>query len=326
MFFYVGDIHLEKISGVIHNGLELQFQALAKIFRLAKSSGASHVVFGGDIFDTPRPKQSTVVSFLNIVRQSGIPCSAILGNHDFGSAFEHSLEMAKFAQDWVNITVYTEPTVAKIDGQKIWMCPHPYIEEPPRGVELCVGHFPWKNARADNGYIHKTGACPRTGYWLMSDFHEPQHGKRYVYAGSITQLTFGETPGKGYLRIEGKDVQFVRLKPNYIMEQSTVSDEKELRALAGKKRDGVPVYYSVDFSDGFIPAAGWQRKYPHIIPRRYSGKKKDAEASTAAARFILSTNPLDGLPDWLASKDGLTKAGRKWALSKAKAYEAKARA
>lgn len=323
----IGDIHLEKLNGAIPGALRLQLDALRRILRYGYQSGARHAVLLGDVFDTAHPRQSTQVALADVLNTFDMTYHVIPGNHDRPEIDVHGLEVFEwiFKKNTIKGTFYDEPTLAKIDGHRYWMCPHPFIEDQPSRAILSFGHFAWKGAKRDNGTKHPGGSMPK-GTWVLGDFHEPQSGKRYTYAGSITQTSFGETPNKGYLKIDGKDVQFVKIKPSYLMEQASASCEGELKALAGGKRDGIPVYYSVDFSDGFIPHAGWQKRYPHIMPRRYTGKKRDADASSgSSARFILSMDPLDGLSDWLAGKDELTKAGRKWAMAKAKTYEARAR-
>lgn len=325
MILGIGDLHIEKLDGVIPNGSRLQLRALEKVLSLGRKSGARHAVMLGDLFDSSMPSQDSVLALLRVMADSDMTFHILLGNHDRPEIDEHSLKVHKWVLDskLLKGKVYDTPEVVKLDGGSYWMCPHPYIEPAPSKVNLSFGHFAWHGAVADNGYRMKSGASP-AGNWVLGDFHTPSSGKRYTYAGSLTQLTFGENPDKGYLEIDGSKVTFKPLSPavaGYVMKNVSVHSDKELTKLKPRKlRDGTRVFYHATFEGGYQPKAGWQQDFPHIIRHSHGLKTINEERRVAAARFMLSEDPLEGLPAWLGSRE-MEKPDRKRAMSLAKSIK-----
>lgn len=63
-----------------------RIEAIRRIGDLVRSRKAEFVVVAGDVFDSPRPTQSTVSAACSAIGELGVPVYAIPGNHDHGGA------------------------------------------------------------------------------------------------------------------------------------------------------------------------------------------------------------------------------------------------
>ena len=320
--YVVGDLHLERHDGIIpgyRRGTKLQLACVDKVLKAAARDKAENVVFLGDVFDTPDPRQSTLVSLLEVLdKYPKQHFHFILGNHDAIGSTDVDTESARYALEvfaWLarnakaKLTVYTEPALAKLDGVTCWFCPHPHIADAPANAKLAFGHFGWAGAKRDNGSTNNGGSSPK-GNWLLGDYHTPQVGKRFQYAGSLTQITFGESKDKSYIVIT--DAWSIITKPapkTYIFEKAEVSSKADYAALRATKVDSIPKFYSVDFSDGFVPPAEWQKELPNVIRHTFSGVAAAGDTKASLMSLVTSSDTrkivISGLKRYLANR-GLT--------------------
>lgn len=238
-------------------------------------NGADTVVLLGDVFDTPSPRQRTLVALLELLsKYPQVTFHAIVGNHDAVGATDvkadtaqHSFEVYAWLarQKKAKIKIHTQPTVVQIGGLKYFMCPHPFIEDQPEGCHLSFGHFGWTGARTDTGYTNRSGHTPK-GEWVLGDYHTPQQGDRYRYAGSLTQITFGEKQAKTYLRISDRGVVTEAKVPlTYLLDAKVkVTNDADYSALKKAQKAEPPTFYSVVF-ENYVPSTNWQAELPRVV-------------------------------------------------------------
>lgn len=294
----IGDLHLGKLDHLRSNFSALQLKTLKVTLREIVENGIGSVVFLGDIFDIPDPPQQLVVRLLKLLRTFELDYYIILGNHDKLSIEYHSCEFFEALANakFLNARVISKPEIIKVEGLKAWFCPHPYTEDVPKGVTVGFGHFPWTGAKRDNGSVEQHGYNPK-GNWVLGDFHGPQDGKRHTYAGSLTQLTFGEKADKRYLIVDGDgNIQSRKVDVQYVLNSAIVSSTEELDLLDTK------VFWSVAWGKNYTPPADWSSKYPHILRHAFTSKKDSKKEHYSS--FILS-NPLASLKDWLKARKNL---------------------
>ena len=307
--FAIGDVHLSKMDHIIPDFLQQQLEAISSILAKAKGEGVADIVFLGDLFHVPNPPQKTSAAFLELlVKNRELRYHFLVGNHDSVASGDHSMEVYGVLQraKLLDITVYDRPKAVKIGGRKYWMCPHPFAEAPPVEVDLCFGHFPWSGAKRDNGSVSGTGQNPK-GQWVLGDFHTHQEGKRFMYAGSLTQLSWGERLPKGFIEVAGKKASFVKIKPPYVLREATVSSLKELEAL---ERKGT--YWHVICGGEFTMPNDHSLRFPHVLAHR--PEISQAKEVVSSAMFAgLTLDPLDNLGPWLKKRDVLTEKEMAWA-------------
>ena len=310
MFAAIGDLHLEKLTKLIPASLDLQLQTLESTLRGIENQGIRHVVLLGDVMDNPYPAQSTVRRFLDTLEARDLFYHILLGNHDVAGVDVNGLDLV----EWIGrskrarVRVYTKPVLRTIDGVKCWLCPHPYTTSPPKGTELCFGHFPWSGAKRDNGSREPERPTPK-GNWVLGDFHTHQTGNRFVYAGSLTQLSFAERLPKGYLLIDGANVTFESIKPAYRLLRADIRSVEDLAALSKK------ALYSVTVAADLKLPSDWQLSHPNIVRVDASVKKRKNDVFMPSV-FELE-GPLDGLRAWLKKRGNLSKSERILAMKEA---------
>lgn len=319
----IGDAHLERLDTILpgfQRGTRYQIALLKRILDAAKKDMIEHVVFLGDVFDTPSPLQRTLVALLDLLSAyPSITFHAIVGNHDAIGATDvkadtaqHSFEVYQWlaAQKKAKINVYTSPKVVNLCGKNYFFCPHPFIEDQPAKCIMSFGHFAWTGARTDSGYSTRTGHTPK-GQWILGDFHTSQQGDRYRYAGSISQITFGEKDKKVYLHITDQGIVSERKSPlTYMLNKDivvrSVKDYNGLYALQGST-----MYFSIVF-DGFVPPDDWQSQLPNVVKHTFENMRREgAEPSTKASLSLVfgdsKTLVKTGLDPYM-KKRGLSKA------------------
>lgn len=303
MITAIGDIHFGKLDKLFPKATEFQAETLRAVVRRAKSRRSKALVFLGDVFDVPNPDQRLITALLDVLSDCGdIPVFMIPGNHDRVAVTDNSLHVMGWLFNRGNIKgqVFSDPELHKIDGGRYWFCPHPHVVDQPSSATLSFGHFPWTGARHDNGAPAKEGSTPK-GTWILGDFHTPQEGPRFRYAGSLTQLSFGEAPGKRVLEIDGDKVTAVPVKPMYVLLTVRIKDISELRKLRPNLHPK-HTYFSVVHDAGVkIPPRVWE-DCPNILRVRLE-RARAKTANKPGFALIGSpdamTSPLAGLPEHL---------------------------
>lgn len=293
MLACIGDIHLDafvnnpEIEGYILETLEL---AINK----ALNAGATAFVLMGDVFNTANPTQASVVAFLQVLNKfQDHKFYIILGNHDYSSVEKHSLQIAKYWGN--NIKVIDSPKVLKVDSTKVFLCPHPFVEQSPKSVHWSLGHFAVSGARSDNGFVIKAKNQPK-GKWILGDFHTPQSGRvnscKYHYVGSLTQMSWQEKPQKRIILLDGKDHTSLRITPTYELIEHRV---KHIEDLEGLRCDRV--YYRLILEGNVTLPVGYLSKNKHIVRVVQPKTRQDKKAQVLVGGTKI--DPLERLPEFL---------------------------
>lgn len=314
MLGIIGDLHLgPKELETVYPKLYLkQLETLDKIVEIYRFKGCSEFFFLGDIFDVATPEMEIQESFIYWLQEKvkqGNSFHAILGNHDFDSTNVNSLRTLNFINTLIQsqlITIYYEPTVESFADCNIFICPHPFIEDVPKGCKYGFGHFAYSGAKGDNGFKVLTKHTPK-GRWILGDFHTPQSGNNYTYVGSVTQIKFNESSKKRTLLLDEGEITSVAHKPTFTLSKITVSSDKDFEQIN-------PDYlYSVSFSPDYVTKINWQKKYKNILKVSVTGTKN--KKAQVLIQSLKEDNPLSGLDDYLENKIGLSKKQIKKAYS-----------
>lgn len=290
----VGDVHLGAQDHIVPGAYKKVISTLDKIVTRLEDKGCREVVQLGDTFNTPLADNDHLIALMEtILAHPKVHWSFIMGNHDKANIKEHSLRILKWLgmEGVLNCVVYTKPKVVKIEGEKYFMCPHPAVMDAPKEVRYAFGHFGYKGAKSDTGYVLNKGAEPK-GRWILGDYHTPQSGKGYIYAGSIVQVKWYEGPRKGFIELD-EDPRFVEWKPDLRLGKKEINKLRDLEEL---DRD---IYWEVKFGASVKLPPDWAVKYPHVV--RHSIDKIPSERAQILMKRVASENPLSGLSNYLRS-------------------------
>lgn len=295
----IGDIHLGAIDRTIKGAYLKVISTVDKVIENLKRKGCKTCVFLGDIFDKPTADDDMMIAFwAMLMKHKDMTFYSIIGNHDMANINQHSLKLTKWLGDIgaLNITTFDKPTVKRIDGDKYLFCPHPHIIDAPRNVRYAFGHFGFNGATSDSGIHLKTKHEPN-GRWVLGDYHTPQRGKTYHYAGSIVQVKFFESPEKGYIEIDDKD-RFVSWKPDILLGKAVVNNLEELKALDSN------TYWQAKFGASLDLPPDWAQKYPHIV--EFTADKLPSKRAKVLMKRVATEDPLKDLEEFLRSRCGLS--------------------
>ncbi len=310
MIACIGDIHLEKLDHLIPDFNHKVLSSLRSSIESVLDRGCQDVVLLGDIFDNPYPSQKSVVGLLELLSplaKQGIKIYIMLGNHDFASKGVNSLTTTGWVGEFSTpgIEVVTEPKVITVDDYKYFMCPHPYVEAMPKGVDFALGHFSINGSRADNGFKVRSKHSP-PGNWIMADFHTAQRGVSskcsYEYIGSLTQLSWFEKPSKSIILVDGEDKSRIRVKPAYKLLKEVVSSDESLPAC-----DDPIAYYYLQTKDGYLLPKSWLVEHPQVVRVSSVTRRTDKRAQVLLSEATASTNPLIHLEMFLSESKKLDK-------------------
>lgn len=306
MICCIGDTHIDRMHGIIPNGPSLVIQTLDDIYESMKAKGVKHFVWLGDVFHTPYAEEDSWYALIDFFhRHKDVKTHIIVGNHDMESAKRYSIRFFRKAMKlkWLNGKVYLKPEVIELSGDKYFMCPHPYVTDAPKGVRYAFGHFAFSGARTDNGKELVTGNEP-AGRWILGDFHTPQSGKRFTYAGSICATSFAESNDKRVLLIESERLRSVSITPRLLLARTHITTELELKSLDTK------FFWSVSFEPELIGKINIA-KYPHIV--KHTAPRKISKVAKALIKDVQSSDPLSDLDHFLMHKQGLSESDVKYA-------------
>ncbi len=301
---FIGDLHCDKLCHRIPNFTALVLKTLTDTINIGLERGITDVVLCGDVFDGPNPTQDTIVELLEAI--SNVDCTVwlMLGNHDSANVDTHSLKITKWVskQKDSNIRVVTEPTTLKIDGLRIWLLPHPYVEDLPKKYAFGVGHFAVDGAKSDNGFAVRTKHCPK-GTWILGDFHAPQGGRskgcKYRYVGSLTQLSFAEGEKKRVILLDDGELESIGVRPSYLLRRKTVSSVEQLPDVSDRS-----VFWQIKYTSDFNFPSGWLMDNPNVVDTGPSTKRKEKKASVLLGEDSeYRTDPLKSLEPFLRKKN-----------------------
>lgn len=303
-FAAVGDLHLEKLETIFEEHVQQILDMLDRVQRYCMDNGISTIIQLGDVCDTAYPRQSTINRLIKQIRKyPKIMHYFILGNHDYSSTEENSLETTQLLSDLKavpNLKVYSKPDKVKIDGVDCWMAPYPYRAAPKNNRPmLCFGHFEIKGSKRDNGQTIKDG-IPRESlgtrnFWVLGHLHLYQPGDRAVFGGTLLQYNFGEPLPKGFLDVTAKmkngklsvKYSFIKVKPVYELRNVRIECDKDL----AKVTDEPGVFFKLQVKNDFRLPPSFLLNHPQIVkaPQYY---KDDAEAkSLEVDELVLDVGP-----------------------------------
>ncbi len=302
MIYAVGDLHLDANRAKIPDVVDLRLATLDKVYTSAIESGVRHIVLLGDVFDSAYPDRDDQITLQTFLYQRGdVHWHVIVGNHDYADARNYSLKHLRWLarRKIINGTVYTKPSVVKLDGFRYFMCPHPYVQDQPEGCRYSFGHFGYNGAKGDNGFVLRTKHAPR-GRWLLGDYHTPQRGKRYAYAGALCQVKAHEPKSKYYFAIDEDGYRLAEVVPELRLDRVTLRTREELAALRSD------TYYSASFARELKLPPDWAVKYPNIV--WHHTEPGASKRQRVLMQTVASEDPLEGLRPALLNTEGFSEA------------------
>lgn len=304
----IGDLHLEVWEKYFPSQphIDWQLSTVKTALSYAFNKGTEHVIFLGDIFNTPSWRPDTFHKFLAcLLEYPKLQFHVIFGNHDFESNKTNSLSLLKFlssVKQFSNINVYMEPTKVKLDGVRFFFAPWPnHIG--PKNPHVCIGHFGATGFCGDNGFVLKKG-IPRDylgdkNFWIIGDLHTAQNEENIVFPGSMIMTKFGESSKKYFLEAEitqGKELDvnwsLVQVKQPIILKTLKLETEIDLKKI--KKSDRV--FYKLIYPKSLDMPKNIRQEFPNIIllPPGYSNiKERTALEQDNIADHISSIGSFD---------------------------------
>lgn len=320
----LGDLHFGKLAHIIPGFTARQLKTMRAVLKKELALGATDCILLGDVFDVPEPAQALIVDILSVIAEFDITFHVIVGNHDYLSTDTHAFTLFDFLakSSKGRLRVYLKPTLVKINGFTYFMCPHPYHDPVPKRALLGFGHFPWTGAKRDTNSVETHGKTP-AGKWILGDFHGHQTGERFTYAGSFTKLGFEESlQEKGYLRLRGEKWEFVAIPKEFMRyDLQQVAIDKDIHFKNVPKSPDV--FVRAVFVGGYRPPPGWQAKYPNIVRRAYTGRRKINKSVLTSASFQFDVSLTDALRAYLKDKEELPPKSVERAMKIAKQFMSK---
>ena len=316
----LADLHLEGLVNILPGDtVALQFEAMRRALTRATSLGVTDVVVAGDLFDNAKPHDRTKLRLADLIAEFDQRWYVLPGNHDRPLVDDHSLHTL----DWLgsrrhlDVRVVFDPTVVRISGIPVFLCPHPYVEDQPPSARFSVGHYARTGARRDNGSVEGNGANPK-GLWVLGDFHDPQSGKGWRYTGSLTAVEWiesGQRKGFDWIRlVNGRlKVSHVPVEQPYTLNLLEVGDQSDLKQI--NSRDGT-AYWMLRLHPGVTLPSNWQSDYPTVRRVVPVGHVRDLRERVHSLQ--LSDDALEGLDSWLLARGNLDSKQVAWAVEYAR--------
>ena len=213
----IGDLHLgcykNIFSGVSHPKIftlhsdDVIYDCIRQAHEYAVDQGIRHIVFLGDIFDTPFPDQYEQMYCINmLISLKPINVHIILGNHDYSSKLANSLILSKFAAHIASldhVRIYHTPESGNIDGVPVNFLPWPHNKKPSSQTKNSVNfaHIEIPGSVSDSGKVFTEGYKIKRNndFWIIGHLHTYQKYKNVIYPGNLLQKNFGESLPKGFL-------------------------------------------------------------------------------------------------------------------------------
>lgn len=290
----IGDVHLGALDRHIPDAYKKVIRTISRILANCESKGIHEVVFLGDIGDSVHIPDHMFLAFCDMLKKHDMYYHILVGNHDRASVDSHSLNILSWMgrNELLPVRVYNEPEIVKIEEDRYFMCPSPYVEDVPKKCRYGFGHFGFSGALSDTGTALASKNTPK-GRWVLGDYHTPQNGKTYIYAGSVTQTKFYEEPDKGYIEID-EQPKFVSWTPSILLGRKTLTSLDELDRL------DPDIHYVVTLSGGLTSPANWASQYPNVV--RLITEKPVSKKASALLKNIQTSDISAGLDAWLANK------------------------
>lgn len=327
---FVGDLHMEKGRLFLPQSwdhLDPIFTGLDKVTDYMRTNGLDHMVLGGDLCDSAYPDQKTIIRFMEwIEKHPWIVFDIILGNHDFASTDDNSLQVAALIVrlgKLKNVRLHMKGMdILTFNDVPFCFMPHPYTVPPKTPyAKVNVAHFELTGAKRDNGLIIKDAhVLPKSkDYYLIGHLHTYQQFSNATYSGTLDQKNYGEPLPKGFVHFKfsvTKDdtlkvwTKFVEVDPPYKLITLRINSLDDLAQITDDPthfyklliKKGVPVPAKVINSPQVMKHAGWTNQKELETLEREQIALDDDHAETF--------DPTHGLKLHLR-KDGLSKAQAK---------------
>lgn len=278
-FIGIGDLHYRKMDNLIPDAPTKIAQCLHRVFGYAMNQGVQHIIFYGDVCETPRLDYASEVSLYSVLlspKYRDLKFRFILGNHDYAEDGTHSLEVMKvIAKECdVNFEVYTEATRIKIEGERFKMLPYPFTDTEASCVN--VGHFEVKGSTRDNGRTIDEGV-ETVHHGVLGHLHTNHRVGKMHYSGTLYQTNFGEQERKFFHHCKVQDgklsVTNVAFKPPWILRNLQVNTVEDL---SGLDTDDNRILFKLFIKDGLdLDREDLLTKYPSIVKTNYFKNKQE---------------------------------------------------
>lgn len=295
MICCIGDLHQEYLDTYIPDAHKKVLSTYSKIVDREVENGCSAIVQLGDAFNSPYPDQHYTTAFMRTLRRHrSVPTYILMGNHDYADVKTNSLKAISWLCKigFIKGKVFKKPKIVTIDDERYFFCPHPFVIDQPKNVRYSFGHFGYDGAKGDNGFSLKSNNSPR-GRWILGDYHTPQKGKNYIYAGALCQVKWHESPEKAYIRLD-ETPKLISVTPDIILGKAHIDTEEKLESLDRS------IYWSVNITRKVKLPPDWATRYPHII--RHHTEKAASKRAKILMEQVASDDPLSGIDDYLRNE------------------------
>lgn len=287
----IGDLHTDKanLAKYFENPLALQLKAVDKVLHFAVSHGIRHVLFLGDVCEYVHLSEEARVSFLRLLKKydGKLDIYVILGNHDYAETGIHSLqtfiEMCRQGM-FQTVRIFDTPQIVDLEGVPFHFLPYPHKKPLDKNPGVCVAHYEVKGAKRDNGRMIKDGTLPeyKRHMFIQGHLHTPQVVGRHVYAGTLYQLSFGESLPKGFLRfrcrLQDGRLEFkhkhVKVDPVFKLVNLVVEDKQDLKKVTSDPN----VRYKLFIKEDVIVPNDFLLKHTNIVNRLSFSTQEELEA------------------------------------------------
>lgn len=305
------DFHLGALTRVLPSPVDSILTEVHKPYLYAIEKGIKHVFVPGDMSDTERLDEHTfirLVQFL-LTYDGTINTYYILGNHDFASTERTSLDVLKMLESnnfFKSLKIFYEPTVLKIEGERVCFMPYPHTELPTSKAKLIFAHIDTPGAIGDNGYKLKTKedkiAIGSKDYLISGHIHQYQYlkNKRTLYNGSLFQKNFGESLPKGFVEFKydgDLKFRFVSSKPEFRLVTKVIEKPSDWDDLSKDQS----IRYKVLVKESVLVPKNITTSYPNIcmLKGNYTEKLSNPSEITHNFKSVPKISPISMLKTYL---------------------------
>lgn len=230
----IGDLHFDGHSA---NHVEDHYTFIANELRkpleYASVKGIGHAFLYGDVAHKPRMTYEAHHALLSVIDEyAHLHFHIILGNHDMNgvdAASGHSLELLIKAKR-KNVTVYTQPTLLKVDGALVNFLPFPHSKFHSKALN--VAHVDVQGAKNDNGR-EVDSKLQSDAVAVVGHIHTAQRVRNTYYSGTLYQTRFGESTEKFFHHINFKNpdrysIELVPTTPDVALITQVVNSPADL--------------------------------------------------------------------------------------------------
>ena len=197
---------------------EARLDAIDALGKLARDSGAEHVLVAGDVFDTFEPGERVVRQALSRMGQARCQWWLLPGNHDYARAEGLWARLVRDAPN--NVTALITPEPARLTDSA-WLLPAPlayrrtpedptrvfdHMETPAGAHRIGLAHGPvqsFSSADAMNLIAVDRARLSGIDYLALGDWHGfTQIGDRTAYSGTPEPDDFGRDVTGGAVVVE----------------------------------------------------------------------------------------------------------------------------